>query len=105
LNETVLKAATQQTYINGYKPQLYGYGDFYYGPSVDGDIIRDLPSNEWKQGHFTKTPLLVDRNGYEGYGFSNQSELTTGRCLQQHFLATPDALQRLHHHLPDLLYG
>jgi carboxylesterase type B len=71
-----LKAATQQTYIDGYNPQLYGFGDFYYGPSVDGDIIRDLPSNEWKQGHFTKTPLLVDRNGYEGYGFSNQSELT-----------------------------
>jgi carboxylesterase type B len=77
LNETALKAATQQTYIDGYDPRLYGYGDFYYGPSVDGDIIRDLPSNEWKQGHFAKTPLLVDRNGYEGYGFSNQSELTT----------------------------
>jgi carboxylesterase type B len=70
--------ATQQTYIDAYSSEsLYGFGDFYYGPSVDGDIIRDLPSNEWKQGHFTKTPLLVDRNGYEGFYFSNQSELTT----------------------------
>jgi hypothetical protein len=77
LNETALKNATQQTYIVAYEAQRrYSYGDFYYGPSIDGDLIRDLPSNEWKQGHFTKTPLLVDRNGYEGFFFSNQSELT-----------------------------
>lgn len=44
---------------------------------MDGDVIRDLPSNEWKQGHFTKVPLLVDRDGYEGFSFSNQSLLTT----------------------------
>jgi carboxylesterase type B len=80
LNETALKAATQLTYLSAYRAQplgIYGFGDFYYGPSVDGDIIRDLPSNEWKQAHFTKVPLLVDRDGYEGFYFSNQSELTT----------------------------
>ena len=38
----------------------------YYGPSVDGQIIRDLPSNEFKQGHFSKIPLIVDRDGFEG---------------------------------------
>ena len=76
MNETALKTATQQTYLDGYSPQLYGYGDFYYGPSVDGDVIRDLPSNEWKQGHFTKVPLLVDHNGYEGYNYGNQSITT-----------------------------
>jgi carboxylesterase type B len=73
-------AATQLTYTEGYRTHpvgLYGYGDFYYGPSVDGDVIRDLPSNEWKQGHFAKVPLLVDRDGYEGVYFSNQSALTT----------------------------
>jgi hypothetical protein len=61
-----LKIATQQTYVDAYNsdPGLYAFGDFYYGPSVDGDLIRDLPSNEWKQGHFTKIPLLVDHNGY-----------------------------------------
>jgi hypothetical protein len=61
-----LKIATQQTYIDAYNsdPSLYAFGDFYYGPSVDGDLIRDLPSNEWKQGHFTKVPLLVDHDGY-----------------------------------------
>jgi carboxylesterase type B len=56
--------------------EIYGYGDFYYGPSVDGDIIRDLPSNEFKKGHFTRTPLLVNRDGYEGYIFSNASQTT-----------------------------
>jgi hypothetical protein len=61
-----LKIAAQQTYIDAYNsdPGLYAFGDFYYGPSVDGDLIRDLPSNEWKQGHFTKVPLLVDHDGY-----------------------------------------
>jgi carboxylesterase type B len=63
-------------------PSLYAFGDFYYGPSVDGDIIRDLPSNEWKQGHFTKVPLLVDHNGYEGYNYGNQS-ITTAAESQE----------------------
>ena len=43
---------------------------------VDGDIIRDLPSNEFKQGHFTKVSLIVDHDGYEGYLYSNMSENT-----------------------------
>jgi len=38
--------------------------------------IRDLPSNELKQGHFTKVPLLVDTEAYEGYTFSNLSQTT-----------------------------
>ena len=41
---------------------VYGWGDFYYGPSVDGIAVRDLPSNEFKQGHFTKVPLIVNRD-------------------------------------------
>lgn len=60
----------------GQVPGFYGYGDFYFGPSVDGEIVRDLPSNEFKQGHFTKVALLTDRDGYEGYVFSNASETT-----------------------------
>ncbi|KAK4996355.1 hypothetical protein LTR66_004013 [Elasticomyces elasticus] len=79
IDAAVLHLASQATYIAGYMAQPgmnYGYGDFYYGPSVDGNIIRDLPSNEFKQGHFTKVPLLVDREGYEGAGFSNKSETT-----------------------------
>ena len=79
MNATILLTASQSTYVQAYhaKPQgYYGYGDFYYGPSVDGDIIRDLPSNELKQGHFTKVPLIVNRDGYEGVLFTNRSETT-----------------------------
>lgn len=66
LDSATLKRAAQQTFVDAYNsdPALYAFGDFYYGPSVDGDVIRDLPSNEWKQGHFTKVPLLVDHDGY-----------------------------------------
>ncbi|OCL08234.1 alpha/beta-hydrolase [Glonium stellatum] len=77
LPEDTLATASQTTYTNAYVSGLYGYGNFYYGPSVDGDIIRDLPSNEFKQGHFTKVPLLLDRDGYEGYAFTNKSENIT----------------------------
>lgn len=47
-------------------PQEYGYGDFYFGPTVDGTFIRDLPSNEFQNGHFAKVPLITNRDGYEG---------------------------------------
>ncbi|PNS20113.1 Secreted lipase [Sphaceloma murrayae] len=63
------------------QPAYYGHGDFYYGPAVDGDSIRDLPSNEFKKGHFTKVPLLVDHDGYEGVLFSNTSATTESEAL------------------------
>jgi len=76
LDEMTLATATQQVYVTGYAAGSYGYGDFYFGPAVDGEIIRDLPSNEFKQGHFTKVPLMVNRDGYEGVVFSNISVTT-----------------------------
>jgi hypothetical protein len=52
----VLAAASQQSYIMGYfarpKP-YYGYGDFYYGPVVDGKSMLDFPSREFERGRFT----------------------------------------------------
>lgn len=58
--QTLLEA--MQTTLNvGYLEGNYGWGDFYFGPTVDGNIIRDLPSNEFKQGHFTKVPLMTNR--------------------------------------------
>lgn len=52
----------QYSFNIGFTSGIYGWGDFYYGPSVDGVAIRDLPSNEFKQGHFTKVPLIVNRD-------------------------------------------
>lgn len=45
---------------------MYGYGDYYYGPFVDGQVIRDLPSQEFEQGHWSKVPILTDREAFEG---------------------------------------
>jgi len=38
--------------------------------------VRGFPSQELAQGHFTKVPLLVDTETYEGFLFSNQSQRT-----------------------------
>jgi carboxylesterase type B len=65
-----LRNKTTDSLINAMQASLmsdgwtssYGWGDFYYGPAVDGDVIRDLPSNEFKRGHFTKVPLIVNRD-------------------------------------------
>lgn len=76
LPEDILKEATQATYISAYAEKVYGYGNFYYGPYVDGDVIRDLPSREFRAGHFAKVPTWVSREGYEGFTFSNQSMTT-----------------------------
>jgi carboxylesterase type B len=74
LPATNLANASQATYSVGYAAGDYGFGDFFYGPYVDGAVIRDLPSQEFKKGHFTKVPLLTNREGYEGTLFSNQNE-------------------------------
>jgi carboxylesterase type B len=77
ISEAALLQAYQTSYAVGYAAGQYGYGDYWYGPLVDGNIIRDLPSAEFLRGHFTKVPLLVDHEGYEGYGFTNKSLNTT----------------------------
>ena len=73
LDVTTLSSAIEKTYTDGYNGDstvgngnLYGYGDYYYGPSVDGTIIQDLPSVEFASGHFSKVAFLTDREGYEG---------------------------------------
>jgi len=92
LNETTLAIATQQIYFNAYKASDgYGYGDYYFGPAVDGEIIRDLPSNEFKNGHFTKVPVFIDRDGYEGVPFSNSSINGTTEELRDLSMIWPSA--------------
>jgi hypothetical protein len=49
-----LAKAAQKTYKLVYaRPgAFYGFGDFYYGPSVDNDTIQGLPSREFAAGRF-----------------------------------------------------
>jgi carboxylesterase type B len=61
-----LANATQTTYQTGYENGRYAYGDFYYGPTVDGVTIRDYPQREIEAGHFSKVALLIDHSAYEG---------------------------------------
>ncbi|KAK5764617.1 hypothetical protein LTS12_005117 [Elasticomyces elasticus] len=78
ISTDALNVGQQVALVNGYlnHPRLYGFGDYWYGPTVDGKHIRDFPSRELENGHFTKVPLLVDTEGYEGFLFSNQSQRT-----------------------------
>jgi hypothetical protein len=52
---SMIAQAAQESYSIRYKRPgaLYGYGDFYYGPSVDGKVIQGLPSVEFAKGHFS----------------------------------------------------
>jgi carboxylesterase type B len=74
--DDVLRNATQETYKKAYAAEEYGHGNFYYGPYVDGTLIQDLPSREFKNGNFAKIPVLVSRERWEGFSFSNQSMTT-----------------------------
>lgn len=87
-----LATAIQSTYILGYQAGLYGHGDFYYGPSVDGSIILDLPSNEFERGHFSRIPLLTDRETYEGQYFLSERRSYQNLTL---FLKHRSLLQQL----------
>jgi carboxylesterase type B len=51
----------------------YPYGTFYFGPYVDGDYIRNLPSLELQAGHFSRRPLITDHDGNEGLIFTPQT--------------------------------
>lgn len=82
LSITKLRNAADETFIRGYQNGDYGYGDFFFGPYVDGSVIQDLPSTEFKSGRFTKVPLLTNREGYEGYLFTNRSLATTTEMTQ-----------------------
>jgi hypothetical protein len=61
-----LSNATTDTYQTGYQDGKYAYGDFYYGPTIDGVVIRDYPQREIEAGHFSKVALLIDHSAFEG---------------------------------------
>ena len=66
LDTNTLNTAIAGTFASGYQEGLYGFGTYYFGPTVDGEVIRGLPSDEFAQGHFYPVPLLVDREQWEG---------------------------------------
>ncbi|KAH8812927.1 Alpha/Beta hydrolase protein [Xylogone sp. PMI_703] len=68
-----LANASQDAFAVGYAVGKYGYGDYYFCPTVDGHIVQELPSKAFQSGHFSKIPVLTDREAYEGILFTNFS--------------------------------
>ncbi|KAI8649965.1 Carboxylic ester hydrolase [Fusarium sp. Ph1] len=71
-----IQAATRTASESAYADKKYAFGTFYWGPTIDGRIIEANLQEEFRQGHFTKVPILVDRNFDEGFIFSNTSVAT-----------------------------
>ncbi|RSL91815.1 hypothetical protein CEP51_000065 [Fusarium floridanum] len=71
-----IQNATRAASETAYADKKYTFGTFYWGPTIDGRIIEANLQEEFRQGHFTKVPILVDRNFDEGYIFSNTSVAT-----------------------------
>lgn len=76
LSTEALTTVGQADLNNSYPGPGNGYGSFWFGPVVDGEFLRELPDTAFKRGNYHKVPLLVDRDGYEGAGFSNASQTT-----------------------------
>lgn len=74
LSEAEVKTVGQADFNNSYPGTGDGYGSFWFGPVVDGEFLQSLPDEAFKRGEYYKVPLLVDRDGYEGYDFSNSSQ-------------------------------
>jgi carboxylesterase type B len=96
----VLASASQETYSHGYfaspKPH-YGYGDYYFGPVVDGKTILGVPSEEFGKGRFSPIPLMVTRDKFEGICVteSGRKVLTSiGYLYSNASLKTEDELAR-----------
>ena len=76
LSEADLKTVGQANFNNSYPGVGNAYGSFWFGPVVDGEFLRDLPDIAFKKGDYYKVPLIVDREGYEGFIFTNASVTT-----------------------------
>lgn len=104
-----LTDAMQYTFDVGFNSGFYGWGDFYYGPSVDHEAILDLPSQEFSRGHFTKVPLFVNHNEYEGYNYSPKNQTTQEMMTEDLMEIFPYAKQsfftRLYEHYPASAYN
>lgn len=81
LSVSDLQRATVTSYQTAYSARKYAYGTFYWGPVVDGHAIPDYPAAAFRDGKFTKVPVLLDRDGFEGVSFTNFSLTTAAEVL------------------------
>lgn len=76
-----IKLATQLSYERSYNSGDFAYGTYYWGPAVDGHILRERPLEAFSQGHFHKVPILINHDGNEGFTFTNTSLATESEVI------------------------
>lgn len=81
------------------------YGDFLYGPAVDGTLVPDLPGKLLLSGQFDHSPeVMVGSNSDEGLLFTSpQQNLNTGYSiyLDESF---PDITVKAAEYISNILY-
>ncbi|OJD30820.1 alpha beta-hydrolase [Diplodia corticola] len=108
LESSDLQFANQRVLNTTYPGPQYGAGSGYWGPVVDGKFIRQLPSDEFKQGNFHKVPILLDHDAYEGYIFSLPSatlDETIMDAMYEFPSAGPSFFSRLNQLYPQSAYN
>jgi carboxylesterase type B len=78
-SEIKTSAATATNKAREIKSLAYGLA--YWGPVIDGDVLLDHPLTEYRKGHFTKVPLIIDHNFWEGLAYTRVSLQTTEDVL------------------------
>ncbi|KAM5349663.1 hypothetical protein ACJ41O_006168 [Fusarium nematophilum] len=78
---SAIQAATRKASVVAYADKQFAFGNFYWSPAIDGEIIQENLQEGFRQGRFTKVPTLVDRNFDEGFIFSNYSIATEEEAI------------------------
>lgn len=91
LSSSALQDVALQSFVTAYNRSEYGFGDFYYGPVVDGEFLRELPDQAFKAGRFYDVPLLLDHDAFEGVRYTNTSITTQGQATANARLLFPRA--------------
>lgn len=69
----VIKYATEMLYNTTYSAGQIAYGTYYWGPFIDGTIIREHPLTAFEYNRVANVTVMITRVGNEGFAFSNVS--------------------------------
>ena len=90
--EATLRLAIELSYDHGYDPDSdFGFGDYYYGPALDDNVIQQYPSNAVIEAMYQPIPLLTNHDGQEGVTFSNTTDTTEAEATADLQILFPQA--------------
>ena len=64
--EAQLINASYAAYQIGWEQGAYGYSDYWATPVIDGEIIKEPPTDAFRGGRFSKVPMLTTHSSAEG---------------------------------------